>query len=101
MKNLKRIDEAVGSIEERRVAADRLLKDVDGWECTGNAYDPKSKTESLIFKRIFRTEAEWKTWARSFPYVLEEITEKTGRPKPYKLGLDYQNKTRGRKINEC
>ena len=28
MKNLKRIDEAVGSIEERRVAADRLLKDV-------------------------------------------------------------------------
>ena len=28
MKNLKRIDEAVGSLEERRVAADRLLKDV-------------------------------------------------------------------------
>ena len=28
MKNLKRIDEAVGSIVERRVAADRLLKDV-------------------------------------------------------------------------
>ena len=28
MKNLKRIDEAVGSILERRVAADRLLKDV-------------------------------------------------------------------------
>ena len=28
MKNIKRIDEAVGSILERRVAADRLLKDV-------------------------------------------------------------------------
>ena len=28
MKNLKRIDEAVGSILERRAAADRLLKDV-------------------------------------------------------------------------
>ena len=28
MKNIKRIDEAVGSIVERRVAADRLLKDV-------------------------------------------------------------------------
>ena len=28
MKNLKRIDEAVGSIVERRAAADRLLKDV-------------------------------------------------------------------------
>ena len=79
----------------------RLLKDVDGWQCTGNAYDPKSKTESLIFKRTFGTEAEWKSWARKFPYILEEITEKTGRPKPYKLGLDYQNKTRGRKVNEC
>tara|TARA_Y100001938_G_C8057670_1_gene415374 strand:- start:712 stop:1047 length:336 start_codon:yes stop_codon:yes gene_type:complete len=79
----------------------RLLKDVVGWECTGNAYDPKSKTESLIFKRAFQTEAEWKSWARQFPYILEEITEKTGRPKPYKLGLDYQNKTRGRKVNEC
>ena len=79
----------------------RLLKDVAGWECTGNAYDQKSKTESLIFKRIFRTESAWKVWARQFPYVLEEITEKTGRPKPYKLGLDYQQKTRGRKVNEC
>ena len=28
MKNLKRINEAVGSIVERRAAADRLLKDV-------------------------------------------------------------------------
>ena len=28
MKNLKRIDEAVGSILERRAAADVLLKDV-------------------------------------------------------------------------
>lgn len=79
----------------------RLLKDVDGWECTGNAYDPRSKTESLIFKRAFETESKWKSWARNFPYILEEITEKTGRPKPYKLGLDYQQKTRGRKANEC
>lgn len=79
----------------------RLLKDVEGWECTGNAYDPNTKTESLIFKRCFQTESDWKSWARQFPYILEEITEKTGRPKPYKLGLDYQQKTRGRKANEC
>ena len=75
----------------------RLLKDVAGWECTGNAYDPKSKTESLIFKRIFGTETEWKQCARCFPHVLEEITEKTGKIKPYLLGTAYQTKTRGRK----
>jgi len=75
----------------------RLLKDVQGWECTGNAYDPKTKTESLIFKRVFSTETDWKSWARKFPYSLEEITEKTGKVKPYLLGLAYQTKTRGRK----
>ena len=30
-------------------------------------------------------------------HILEEITEKTGRPKPYKLGLDYQQKLEGEK----
>ena len=75
----------------------RLLKDVQGWECTGNAYDPKTKTESLIFKRVFSTETDLKSWARKFPYSLEEITEKTVKVKPYLLGLAYQTKTRGRK----
>ena len=37
----------------------RLLKEVNGWVCTGNAYDPKSKTESLIFSRIFQTESDF------------------------------------------
>ena len=77
----------------------RLLKEVSGWNCTGTAYDPTTKTESLIFKKGFETESEWKSWARKFPYLLEEITEKTGRKKPYKLGLEYQTKTRGRKVN--
>ena len=80
--------------------SNRLLKALDGWQQTGSAYDPTSKTESFIFKKGFATEREWKSWARQFPYLLEEITEKTGRKKPYKLGLEYQQKTRGRKANE-
>jgi hypothetical protein len=78
----------------------RLLKVVDGWEFTANGYDPKTKTETLIFKKVFETETAWKRWARKFPYLLEEITEKTGKVKPYKLGLAYQQKTRGRKAND-
>ena len=77
----------------------RLLKVVVDWEFTANGYDPKTKTETLIFKRSFVTEDAWKKWARTFPYLLEEVTEKTGRVKPYKLGLAYQQKTRGRKVN--
>ena len=78
----------------------RLSKVTGDWEMTATAYDPKSKTETLIFKRVFETETDWKKWARKFPYLLEEITEKTGRLKPYKLGLAYQQKTRGRRVNE-
>jgi len=88
------VDEIKGKREYNR-----LLKEVSGWNCTGTAYDPSTKTESYLFRRGFSTEGEWKTWARKFPYFLEEITEKTGRKKPYKLGLDYQTKTRGRKAN--
>ena len=88
------VDEVKGIRE-----GNRLMKILDGWHITGTAYDPKSKTESYIFRRGFNTENEWKSWARKFPYLLEEITEKTGRKKPYKLGLEYQQKTRGRKVN--
>ena len=77
----------------------KLLKSLDGWQCTGSGYSPKDKTEFLLFRRVFNTEKEWKNWARKFPFLLIEETEKTGRKKPYKLGLEYQQKTRGRKAN--
>ena len=77
----------------------KLLKSLDGWQCTGSGYSPKDKTECLLFRRVFDTENEWKSWARKFPFLLVEETEKTGRKKPYKLGLEYQQKTRGRKAN--
>jgi hypothetical protein len=81
------VDEVKGIREENRIS--KYLKD---WHLYGDGYDPSTKTKSLIFRKSFVSEAEWKNWARSFPYLLEEITEKTGRIKPYKLGLEYQKK---------
>ena len=78
------IDEIKGKRDENR-----LLKDTREWELYGEGYDPTSKTRTLMFKRSFETEGDWKRWARTFPHELEEITEKTGRKKPYKLGLEY------------
>jgi len=81
------VDEVKGIREEKRIS--KFLND---WYLYGDGYDPTTKTRSLIFRRSFSSEVEWKKWARSFPYLLEEITEKTGRLKPYKLGLEYQKK---------
>ena len=67
----------------------RILKELNDWHEYGHGYSPKSKTSTIIFKKRFETEESWKCWARKFPYSLEEITEKTGRKKPYKLGLEY------------
>ena len=78
------IDEIKGKREENRI-----LKDTAEWHVYGEGFDPTTKTKTLMFKRVSNTESDWKKWARSFPYQLEEITEKTGRAKPYKLGLEY------------
>jgi hypothetical protein len=85
------IDEIKGKREENR-----LLKDTPEWRPYGEGYDPVTKTKTIMFKRAFNTENEWKSWARSFPYELEEITEKTGRLKPYKLGAAYLASKKGK-----
>tara|TARA_R110000824_G_scaffold360476_1_gene548233 strand:- start:1292 stop:1621 length:330 start_codon:yes stop_codon:yes gene_type:complete len=81
------VDNITGKRDENK-----LLKEVSSWNQTGDMYDPANKVKSILFRRSFSTEAEWVKWARSFPLPLEEITEKTGRCKPYKLGLEYQIK---------
>ena len=81
------VDGIKGIREENKV-----IKELKDWKLYGDGYDPSSKTKSLIFRCFFDTESEWKSWARKFPFLLEEITEKTGRKKPYKLGLEYQKK---------
>ena len=72
----------------------RIVKFLSDWNSYGFGYSPKDRTQTIMFKKEFETEGEWKRWARKFPHILEEITEKTGKKKPYKLGLDYQTKKR-------
>ena len=68
----------------------KLLKELKEWQHYGEGYDVKQKCKTLMFKHHFETEDEWKSWARSFPYELVEVG-KSGKEKPYKLGLAYQN----------
>ncbi len=62
MKNLKRIDEAVGSILERRAAADRLLKDV----VKGNASEVEGIKLSKEMAQGFLDWLKYSTYGKKF-----------------------------------
>ena len=73
----------------------RLLKELSGWKRYGEGYDSKTKSKTIMFRFLFEDEEEWKAWARQFPYELTEVG-KSGKEKPYKLGLAYINSPRRR-----
>ena len=62
MKNLKRIDEAVGSILERRASADRLLKDV----VNGNASEVEGIKLSKEMAQGFLDWLKYSTYGKKF-----------------------------------
>lgn len=75
---------------------EKYLKD---WNRHGEGFNPKNKRVTLLFRKSFESDESWKSWAQSFPYTLVELG-KSGKKKPYKLGLDYIN-SRRRRNNVC
>lgn len=75
----------------------KLLKDMSDWNLCGDGFNPKTKEATFIFKKEFDSEKDWLTWGRNFPYNLIEISTRTSKKKPYKLGLEYLNNPRRRK----
>ena len=75
----------------------KILKEMKEWDICADGYDSKAKETMYIFKKAFQSEKDWLTWGRAFPYQLIEIGSKSAKKKPYKLGLDYKNKRKGRK----
>jgi hypothetical protein len=74
----------------------RMRKYFESWRYRGDGYDPSNKVTTLFFHKMFPSEDEWKSWARSFPHILVEVG-KSGKRKPYKLGFDYINSPRRKK----
>jgi len=77
--------------------ANKLLKEMNDWNLCGDGYNPKTSETTFIFKKSFDSEKDWMTWGRCFPYKLVEISPKSSKKKPYKLGIDYLNSPRRRK----
>jgi len=89
----------IDGIKGKRNESD-LLKELKDWKNFGEGYDPTIKARTLMFKKIFSSDTDWKKWARTFPYILVEIGSASGKPKPYKLGLEYiKSKEKGSKKN--
>jgi len=103
-KHTKDIDGVIYTIQIDGIKGKRnesnLLKELKDWKSFGEGYDPTKKARTLMFKKIFSSDTDWKKWARTFPYILVEIGSVSGKPKPYKLGLEYiKSKERGSKKN--
>lgn len=86
----------VDKIKGKR-SENKLRKDMSDWNLCGDGFNPRTKETTLIFKKEFESEKEWLIWGRKFPYSLVEISSRTSKPKPYKLGLAYLNSRRRRK----
>lgn len=82
------LNEIKGKREENKIK--KIFKE---WRFHGEGFDPKKKEVTLLFRKGFSTEDEWKAWARSFPHELVEVG-KSGKQKPYKLGTAYLNSPR-------
>jgi len=78
-------------------ARNKTLKAVEGWKTFGQGRY-QDKNETLIFTRKFDTIQEWIRWAREFPFNLQELN-RNDKPKPIKLGLQYQQRKRRKKRN--
>lgn len=86
------VDKIMGKRSENR-----LRKDMSDWNLCGDGFNPRTRETMLIFKKEFDSEKEWLSWGREFPYSLIEISARSSKPKPYKLGLAYLNRRKRRK----
>lgn len=76
------------------VRAEKKVKSIlEGWRSHGEGYDPVKKQSTLLFMRGFESDENWIEWGRLFPYSLVEVG-KSGKTKPYKLGVAYANSPR-------
>lgn len=82
------MDDVKGTRQKKEI--EKCLKD---WNLHGEGFNPKSKKTTLLFRKSFDSDESWKSWAQLFPYALIEVG-KSGKRKPYKLGLDYINSPR-------
>lgn len=75
----------------------KLLKEMSDWDLCGDGFNPRTKETMYLFKKSFECEKDWLSWGRRFPYNLIEISAKSSKKKPYKLGLEYINSPRRKK----
>jgi|TARA_R110002051_G_scaffold23599_1_gene59375 hypothetical protein len=80
-----------GKREEKKIK--KIFKE---WKFHGEGFDPKKKEITLLFRKGFTSDDEWKSWARSFPHELIEVG-KSGKKKPYNLGAAFLNSRRKNK----
>ena len=57
------------------------MKEFQGWKHAGEGYDPNNQKTILIMMRIFEDKQSWMKFARTLPFMVEEVNQRTGKKK--------------------
>jgi len=75
----------------------KLLRILKEWKNIAFGWNPKDNKEfMLLFSKCFNNSKDWVSWAKTFPFELQELNPLNDKPKKIKLGLASQQTKRGR-----
>ena len=75
----------------------KVQHNMKDWSQAGSGYRTTNKTEVFLYVKTFDSVAAWRTWAKKFPYKLQEVDE-NGKAKKIKLGIESQHKNKKKKV---
>lgn len=58
-----------------------LMKEFQDWKMAGEGYDPKSKKTIILMMRTFKDKKSWVSFAKRLPFLVEELSTRTGKKK--------------------
>lgn len=70
----------ISNISGKRLR-NKIFKQINGWDNSGEGFDPKKNQYVLIFDKKFDSPGEWLGWAQAFPYQITEIGVTSGKEK--------------------
>ena len=58
-----------------------LMKEFRGWKPAGEGFDPNSQKTIILMMRAFEDKKSWVKFAKTLPFVVEELNPRTGKKK--------------------
>ena len=57
----------------------KFNKEAQGWEQTGEGFDPTTENTIMLFRRSFQDKRSWIEYAKTLPFPVQELNSRTGK----------------------